>query len=373
MDGTPDNHILLVNGDAKDMGRILLYTFTDNNPTTGTFKVCTAIDPVLGLTGRGRRSADRNDYIALSDTKVLITGGLDAASIPQAGNYIAVVFDAGTEALNGTFTATGAMNTPRNSGTCVMLNHGKVLIFGGTDANDNLVATCELYDPAANTWTATGDLHTPRDRAAYALLNDGRVVIFGGKDGSSNVLSSVETYYPWAGIWLQTGDMIHARTAARAALLADGDVLIAGGQDSAGAPVAQAETYTPLTLETDSTSISASTGGSVGYYLTAGSGNGNRNYLLFTGVSGTEPGTPLPGGKATLPLNWDVFTNIALTLVNSPIFQDFMGALDGNGNATAAFNLPPITGVSGINMYFAYALNKPWDYASNPVSVSIDP
>jgi len=375
VDGTPDNHILLINGDAKDMGRILLYTYSDNNPTTGTFEVCAAFDPVVGAAGRGRRSADLNDYIALSDTKVLITGGLDDASIPLAGNNIAVVFDAGTDAVNGAFSATGPMNTPRNSGTCVMLNNGKVLIFGGTDLNKNLVAECELYDPVTNTWTATGALHSPRSRLAYAQLNDGRVVIFGGKDGSSNVLSTIETYYPSTGVWLQTGEMLHGRNAARSALLANGDVLISGGQDGASAAIAQAETYSPLTFEVDKVSLSASSGGALNYYLTADSLNGNRNYLILGSITGTSPGSPLPGGIATLPLNWDSFTYLVLDNINSTIFSNFMGKLDGDGSGKAGFDSfgPIDPSAIGLTMSYAFALNKPWDFASNPISISIVP
>ena len=68
--------------------------------------------------------------------------------------------------------------------------------------------------------------------------------------------------------------------------------------------------------------------------------NPNRNYLVLSGVTGTVPGTLLPKGLATLPLNWDVFTDIVLGMVNTPAFDAFMGKLDGQGNAGFETGVP---------------------------------
>ncbi|MCD4726763.1 MAG: VCBS repeat-containing protein, partial [Pirellulales bacterium] len=61
-------------------------------------------------------------------------------------------------------------------------------------------------------------------------------------------------------------------------------------------------------LEADTGTIPAA-GGSVNFSLNAGGGNKNRIYLLAGSVSGTSPGTLLPGGLATIPLNRDWFTD----------------------------------------------------------------
>jgi hypothetical protein len=60
-------------------------------------------------------------------------------------------------------------------------------------------------------------------------------------------------------------------------------------------------------------------------------------------------------------------------MINGPIFQNFMGSLDGTGSATATLNLPPVPGAAGLTMHYAYALNNPWDFVSNPVAVEIVP
>ena len=55
--------------------------------------------------------------------------------------------------------------------------------------------------------------------------------------------------------------------------------------------------------------------------------------------------------------------------------MNFMGILDPAGDGAAIFNtlgpMPP--GLAGMTMSFAYALNKPWDFVSNPVNVEIVP
>jgi hypothetical protein len=44
-----------------------------------------------------------------------------------------------------------------------------------------------------------------------------------------------------------------------------------------------------------------------------------------------------------------------------------------DGKAMATLNMPPFPGGAGVTMYFAYCLNKPYDFASNFVSVQIVP
>jgi hypothetical protein len=112
-------------------------------------------------------------------------------------------------------------------------------------------------------------------------------------------------------------------------------------------------------------------GGSVGFVLTAGAVNANRNYILLGSVSGISPGTLLPGGLATLPLNWDFFTDFVVLNLNSVLFTNFLAPLDGAGNAAAQLNVPPVPGLSGLVMYYAYALNNPWNFVSNQVAVQI--
>jgi hypothetical protein len=129
-------------------------------------------------------------------------------------------------------------------------------------------------------------------------------------------------------------------------------------------------------LASDSQTLSESAGGAVKFHLCAGGANGHRTYLLCGSASGTTPGTPLPGGMAVLPLNWDAFSTLLLDLVNTPYLLGFMGTLTNkDGSAQAMLDtlgpLPP--GTAGVTLHFAYALSEPWDYVSNPVGITIIP
>jgi len=128
------------------------------------------------------------------------------------------------------------------------------------------------------------------------------------------------------------------------------------------------------TLVADADTISANTGGSLNFSLDAGPGNALRNYLLLGSVTGAQPGFPLPGGAATLCLEWDVFTDIVLLLLNTPVFHNFLGSLDSSGQAAAQLNTGPLDpSFAGTNLYFAYCLNAPFDFASNPREIEIVP
>jgi len=137
----------------------------------------------------------------------------------------------------------------------------------------------------------------------------------------------------------------------------------------------QIDTGVSQMLEADASTLSGRLGGLVNFTLNGGKDNGGRDYILLGCVSGTSPGTPLPGGLATLPLNIDYFTYYVIFLMNSSIFQNFQGVLDSEGNGKAQVNtigLGPLSpGCTGTILYFAYALYYPWDVVSNPVEIEI--
>lgn len=121
---------------------------------------------------------------------------------------------------------------------------------------------------------------------------------------------------------------------------------------------------------------SESQGTDILFALNAGLDYANRQYLIFGGITGTSPGTPLPGGYVTLPINWDVFTNLIIERINlnDPHFVNFTGFLDSTGSMKEAkFILVPTPNSVGITMSFAYATANPWDFASNAVDVTVRP
>jgi len=133
-----------------------------------------------------------------------------------------------------------------------------------------------------------------------------------------------------------------------------------------------AHTFTANHLGGSISAMSANAGGVVDFYMNAGSANCNRDYILLGSVSGTQPGTPLPGGQ-TLPLNWDLFTGMTFVHANTPFFPGFQGTLDASGFSTAQFDtlgaLP--REAAGVTMNFAFLLYSPYDFVSNPVTLEI--
>jgi len=123
-------------------------------------------------------------------------------------------------------------------------------------------------------------------------------------------------------------------------------------------------------LEADAFNVPEA-GGTVNLLLKANSGN--RNYLIVGGVSGTAPGTPLPGGYEMLRVNWDWFSDLEMTLLNTYIFSNFASTLDAQGMGSAQLNLPPVPGAAGVTMHFAYCCNNPFDFVSNPAAIEIVP
>jgi len=122
-------------------------------------------------------------------------------------------------------------------------------------------------------------------------------------------------------------------------------------------------------LEADAFSV-PETGGIINFSLKAD--KGNCDYLIVGGVSGTAPGTPLPGNHANLRVNWDWFSDLEMTLLDSRIFKNFFGHLDALGHGGAQLNVPPMpSGSTGIDFYYAYCCIDPFDFVSNPVIVTV--
>ena len=119
--------------------------------------------------------------------------------------------------------------------------------------------------------------------------------------------------------------------------------------------------------------LSAAAGGRINLCLEAGKANKGRHYLVLGSISGTSPGTQLPGGLV-LPLNWDAFTDLVIGLANTSLFPGFSGTLDEAGRANAQVVSGPIpSSAVGVTLYFAYCLNNPFDFVSGAVSVQVEP
>ncbi|MCK5942445.1 MAG: aryl-sulfate sulfotransferase [Planctomycetes bacterium] len=131
-----------------------------------------------------------------------------------------------------------------------------------------------------------------------------------------------------------------------------------------------------LWVSTDELSVAS--GGRVDCTHLVDSEHDGDIYYLLGSLTGTSPGTPLPGG-VTLPLNTDVLLIGMVTHPNVAVFQDTLGTVDALGNATSAIVIPPgllVPALVGLEMSLAHALIDSTGYVveiSNVVTVVITP
>jgi WD40 repeat protein len=233
----PDGRVLACGGEYYDAfgDGLPIASAEQYNPATGTW----------GTTGELTTTREEHTATLLDNGEVLVAGGLGESS--------AELYDR-TRGGSGGWSMTGSMNDPRVDHPAVLLTNGQVLVTGSgvgpfcAGACPVPLSTTELYDPAFGTWTWTGAMNTPREAHTATLLTDGTVLVAGGDTGlialGSNLLSSAEIYDPVGGSWMYTGWLNGLRELHTATLLTNGQVLVAGGWDGSG-NMSSAELYDP--------------------------------------------------------------------------------------------------------------------------------
>ena len=131
-------------------------------------------------------------------------------------------------------------------------------------------------------------------------------------------------------------------------------------------------------FEADRLNVPCKKGAIVNFDLDAGPGFAGSPYWIWMSATGNWPGMTLNG--VTVPLNWDLMTQFGLLNPAYAGFTDFLGALDGSGQAKASAILPVDTQLmfTGFPLCFAYVVCTPGPkmpvlYASLPVHVKYVP
>jgi hypothetical protein len=120
------------------------------------------------------------------------------------------------------------------------------------------------------------------------------------------------------------------------------------------------------------------TGGTSNMTLQAGPECAGRYFIILSGMTGTWPGFSMSG--TDIPLNLDAWTWLAFTLINTSCMSNFMGQLDGQGDAAAVLKIPVGTSTEliGQPFFFDYLVlenpaSGPVIKASHPVYVLLKP
>jgi hypothetical protein len=175
--------------------------------------------------------------VLLQDGRVLISGGSNASG-PTAS---ADLFD-----TNGAFTAITPMNSARSGHTATLLGDGRVLVSGG-DTGSGITNSAEVFDPATGSWTLlSATLLDARAGHTASLLSDGRVLFAGGHN-SGGALSTLEIFDPLNDDFTSAGTLTANRMNHAAAVLGDGRVLVIGGTADGTNALATVDIYDPVT------------------------------------------------------------------------------------------------------------------------------
>jgi hypothetical protein len=231
----PNGKVLIAGGDNS---RNIVDSTELYDPATNSFA---ASSPSMNSARRGATAT------LLPNGKVLIAGGCCDIHNDTALNSTEL-YDPAT---NSFAASTPSMNSARVEATATLLPNGKVLIAGGHNYKDDVIAdvfnSTELYDPATNSFatSATPSMSVPRYGATATWLPNGKVLIAGGTD-SNGAWSSTELYDPATNKFTASASMNAAREFATATLLSNGNVLIANGYGKSGA-LSTTETYDPDT------------------------------------------------------------------------------------------------------------------------------
>lgn len=114
--------------------------------------------------------------------------------------------------------------------------------------------------------------------------------------------------------------------------------------------------------------------------LVAGPQNANAPYVMLVSATGGSPGLVLDPtqNNAVIPVVIDAVTFLGLQDMNiSPLFQNFAGVLDAQGNGLALSAIPPVPGLAGLNLWFGYVTfsgpSTLSGFSSNAIQVTFIP
>jgi hypothetical protein len=252
-------------------------------------------------------------------------------------------------------TASLCLGTARLYHTATLLNDGRVLIAGGTDGH-SVLSSMEIWDPADNNgaggFTPLGNMKTPRQNHSAVLLENGKVLIFGGLT-TTNPKATIEdgevidpsqpSTSPTLSI---TASLLKTNRAfGSSALLPDGTVLTAGGVQLEAATGSQSRSSSEVfhALEGYSTAPTAEADSNLSV---------DGTYLLFSAdATVSEAGN-------------NILTNYSWTALDGDTFGAYTGKIHtangtlGSGQGTDYITFTPPANTVGPHAFDAQVTSQ---------------
>lgn len=166
-------------------------------------------------------------------------------------------------------------------------------LSAGTVKGDAVTDRAEIYDPNTGTWSATGAMSTPRAHHTATTLASGDILVTGGYSSAGVPLATTEIWSATTGLWTTGPAMASTRAEHTATLLGSGRVLVVGG---AGTGFANSVEYNPGTNTfINGQTLGTGRRGHSAVLLPAGAGTAGAeagNVLVAGGFSSATVATP---------------------------------------------------------------------------------
>jgi len=121
------------------------------------------------------------------------------------------------------------MLIPRGSCESIVMRSGKILVFGGTDAE--LGKIVEEFDPRTRLFRPIGSMTFSRSQICAAAINDEEVIVIGGRNGTGNgVKRECEIFSMMTGASTRIADFPYVTSYAKVVVTPDGHILCFSGR-----------------------------------------------------------------------------------------------------------------------------------------------
>ncbi|MEX1024651.1 MAG: hypothetical protein WD226_06190 [Planctomycetota bacterium] len=338
------------------------------SPDGGTLVVCGSFDDQVTLIDTATWTVRSNVPAAAFPVRAVFVPGTGRFLVSCRTSDELVVFD-----LNATTAVEAGRVALAFDPFEFVVDPTGARAFGLDTASDEL----EVVDLATFSVTASVALPGSPIALEYDAVHDAVEVLCG--DYVTTIGGSVGYLVEESGQWVRVDATTFAVAGETQLGLAGSDVDSGGGRIASTAIRRDLVVAAPraAALEADTIEISVAAGGTQQLALDAGPAFGGRVYFVVGSAHGTSPGFSF--GGAFLPLVFDAYTTATIRDANTGAYNNTLGVLDANGEASASLVLPALSApaLAGISVHHAFVAFDPGfpsiGFVSNPVSLRLVP